>query len=74
MSNGSKPSKFSGDFYRRFLKLGREDRRSVAVRILRNQRVVGDLYDHFLIQEAMQEPGADISWKPRTGPEKPAAN
>jgi hypothetical protein len=63
MSNGSKTSKYSGDFYRTFLKLGRDDRRSVALRILRNQKVLADLYDHFLIQEALREPGANVSWE-----------
>ena len=62
MSNDSKAVKYSGDFYQRFLRLGREDRRSVTMRILRNQRVLGDLYDHFLIQESLREPGANVSW------------
>ena len=63
MSNDSKTTKYSGDFYRGFLRLGREDRRNVALRILRNQRVLGDLYDHFLIQDTLREPGADVSWE-----------
>jgi hypothetical protein len=63
MSNGLKTKKYSGDFYRSFLRLGREDRRSVALRILRNQGVLSDLYDHFLIQEALREPGPDVSWE-----------
>lgn len=63
MSNGSKTAKYAGDFYRTFLRLGREDRRSVALRILRDQRVMGDLYDHFLIQEARRAPGRDVSWE-----------
>ena len=63
MSNGSKTNKSSSEFYQGFLKLGREDRRSVALRILRNQRVLGDLYDHFLIQESLREPGASVPWQ-----------
>ena len=60
MSNGSKSKKYSGDFYQSFLRLGREDRRTVALRILRNQRVMGDLYDHFLIQESLRESGPNV--------------
>ena len=74
MSNGPKTKKYSGDFYRSFLRLGREDRRSVALRILRNQRVLGDLYDHFLIQDALREPGADVSWEDYLQPNKSAAS
>jgi hypothetical protein len=71
MSNGSKIRESSGDIYRGFLKLGREDRRSVALRIFRNQRVLGDLYDHFLIQESMREPGANVPWQSYLHPDKP---
>jgi hypothetical protein len=74
MSNGSKTANYSGDFYRSFLRLGREDRRTVALRILRNQRVVGDLYDHFLIQEALREPGPNIPWENYLRPDKPTAS
>ena len=63
MRNGFKTTKYLGDFYRTFLSLGREDRRSVALRILRDKRVFGDLYDHFLIQEALRAPGRDVSWE-----------
>ena len=63
MSNGSRTMKYSRDFYRSFLRLGREDRRSVALRILRDQRVLGDLYDHPLIQDALRAPGRDVSWE-----------
>ena len=74
MRNGSKTKNYSGDFYRRFLRLGREDRRSVALRILRNQRVLGDLYDHFLIQDALREPGPDVSWENYLHPNKSVAS
>jgi hypothetical protein len=36
-------------FYERFMRFDREHRRRVAMRILRNQRIMADLYDHFLI-------------------------
>jgi hypothetical protein len=36
------------DVYRLFLRLTPGERRSVALRILRNERVLSDLYDHFL--------------------------
>ena len=52
-----------GDLYRAFLRLDRESRRSVALRILRNQRVLADLYDHFLIQAAVRERGRSIRWE-----------
>jgi hypothetical protein len=74
MRNGSKTKKFTGDFYQTFLRLGREDRRSVALRILRNQRVLGDLYDHFLIQESLREPGANVSWESYLRQNKPQAS
>ncbi len=59
----SKASKRSSDFYRTFLGLDRERRRRVALNILRNQKVLADLYDHFLIQNALREPGRSTSWK-----------
>ena len=62
-SGGSKASKRSSDFYRAFLGLDRERRRRVALNILRNQKVLADLYDHFLIQNALREPGRSTSWK-----------
>ena len=74
MSNGSKTRKSSGDFYQGFLKLGREDRRTVALRIFRNQRVLGDLYDHFLIQESLREPGACVPWQNYLHLNKPQAS
>ncbi|MFZ0961314.1 MAG: hypothetical protein WAO35_10455 [Terriglobia bacterium] len=74
MSNGSKTNKYSGDLYRTFLRLGREDRRSMALRILRNQRVLNDLYDHFLIQDALREPGANVSWENYLRPNKSTAS
>lgn len=51
------------DVYRLFLGLRPTERRHVALRILRNERVLTDLYDHFLIREAMEERGRSLSWK-----------
>jgi hypothetical protein len=33
------------------------------LQILRNEEVLADLYDHFLIQEAVREKGRSVSWK-----------
>ena len=35
----------------------------IALRILRNQEILADLYDHFLIREAMREKGRSVSWR-----------
>jgi hypothetical protein len=51
------------DVYRLFLRLRPGERRSVALRILRDERVLSDLYDHFLIREALEERGRSLSWK-----------
>ena len=66
MKNGSQASNVSrgdGDFYRAFLALDRGRRSRIALRILRNQEILADLYDHFLIREAMREKGRSVSWK-----------
>jgi hypothetical protein len=52
-----------GDLYRAFLRLDRASRRGVALRILRNQKVLADLYDHFLIQAALRERGRSTRWE-----------
>ena len=49
--------------YRAFLRLDRESRRGVALRILRNQKILADLYDHFLIQAGLRERGRSIRWE-----------
>ena len=47
-----------------FLYLTTTGRRSrIALRILRSQEILADLYDHFLIREAMREKGRSVSWK-----------
>ncbi len=52
----------SGDLYRAFRQLGQLERRRVALRILRDEEVLADLYDHFLIQDSLRAPGRSISW------------
>jgi hypothetical protein len=51
------------EVYRAFRRLDGDKRRKVALRILRDQRVMADLYDHFLIQEAFRERGRSTSWR-----------
>jgi hypothetical protein len=34
----------------------------VALRILRDEEVLADLYDHFLIREAVEERGRSVAW------------
>lgn len=62
-STGSaKTNRRDDDFYRAFLQLDRDHRRDVTLRILRNQKVLADLYDHFLIQRSLREPGRNVAW------------
>lgn len=49
--------------YRAFRGLRRAERRTLALRILRDEEVLADLYDHFLIRESLSEPGRDTSWR-----------
>jgi len=49
--------------YRDFKHLDREPRRRIALRILRDEKMLADLYDHFLIQRSLDEPGQSIAWK-----------
>ena len=51
------------EVYRGFMRLDRERRRRVALRILRNQKMLADLYDHFLIQRSLDEPGQNLAWE-----------
>ena len=62
-----------GEVYRDFMRLDREPRRRIAVRILRHQKIMADLYDHFLIQRSLEEPGQNVAWeshKRGNGPER----
>jgi hypothetical protein len=43
--------------------IAREHRRDLALGILSNQKLLTDLYDHFLVQEAFDEGGRSISWR-----------
>jgi hypothetical protein len=58
-----KSTAHDGALYRAFHRLDRDRRRAIALRILRDQGVLADLYDHFLIQEALREPGRRTSWQ-----------
>jgi len=50
------------EVFRAFRRLDARRRRRVALRILRDQRVLADLYDHILIEEALRERGKSASW------------
>jgi hypothetical protein len=54
------------EIYRGFMRLDPERRRRIAMRILRNQRMLADLYDHFLIQRSLDEPGQNLAWESYT--------
>jgi len=43
------------EVYRDFMRLGREPRRRIAVRFSHGQKIMADLYDHFLIQRSLEE-------------------
>ncbi len=49
--------------YRAFLALDRHRRKRVALRILGNQRLLADLYDHFLIEQSTSEAGRSTPWR-----------
>ena len=53
----------ASDVYAAFRKLNSRRRRDVALRILKDERVLADLYDHLLIKHAEDEPGASIAWE-----------
>ena len=46
----------------------------MALRTLRSQRVLNDLYDHFLVQDARREPGPNVSWENHLRPNKSTAS
>ena len=50
------------EVFRAFQRLDARRRRRVALRILRDQRILGDLYEHMLIEEALRERGKSASW------------
>lgn len=57
----AKTSEPVADVYRAFMSLDRGHRRTAALRILRNQGLLAELYDHFLIERALREGGQSIS-------------
>ncbi len=64
--------KVSETIYRAFKGLDRNRRADVALRILRDQNVLADLYDHFLIQEALSEGGRRTTWRAYLARKRPA--
>ena len=54
------------NLYQAFRRLGPSERRGVALRILKEEKLLADLYDHLLIKRAMDEEGASIPW-PKNG-------
>lgn len=51
------------ELYRAFLRLDPGRRTRVALRILHDEKVLADIYDHFLIQRSLKERGRDTSWQ-----------
>jgi hypothetical protein len=51
------------EVYRNFMRLDPARWRWVAVRILRLQEVLADLYDHLLIQRALGARGGNVTWE-----------
>ena len=51
------------EVYKNFMRFDSARRRQVAVRILRNQKMLADLYDHMLIQRSLGEPGKNVPWE-----------
>jgi hypothetical protein len=49
--------------YASFRKLNSRRRRDVVLRILKDEKVLADLYDHLLIKQAMDEPGESVAWR-----------
>lgn len=50
-------------FYKAFRSMDSVSRRRLALRILKDEALLEDLYDHFLIQEAEKEKGRSIQWE-----------
>jgi hypothetical protein len=63
LKSAREPREREKDFYKAFVRLGREPRRQIALRILRDQKMLKDLYDHFLIQRSLAEPGDSVAWE-----------
>ena len=52
----------ASEVYSAFRKLSAKRRLDLALRILKDEQVLADLYDHLLIKRAVDEPGASIGW------------
>jgi hypothetical protein len=50
-------------FYKAFRSMDSGSRRRLALRILKDEALLKDMYDHFLIQEAEKEKGRSIPWR-----------
>jgi hypothetical protein len=50
-------------FYKAFRSMDTATRRRLALRILKDEAVLEDLYDHFLIQDAEKERGRSVPWE-----------
>ena len=50
-------------FYKAFRSMNSGSRRRLALRILKDEALLEDLYDHFLIQEAVRAKGRSIPWE-----------
>ncbi len=61
------------ELYRAFLRLGPTQRTRVALCILHDEKVLDDIYDHFLIQESLRDRGRNISWQTHLRSLKPKA-
>ncbi len=61
-------------FYKAFRSMDAATRRRLALRILKDEAVLEDLYDHFLIQEAEKERGRSIPWEKYLAKRRPRHN
>jgi hypothetical protein len=50
-------------FSKTFVQLNRNRRQKIGLRISHDQKMLADLYDHFLIERSLAEPGASIAWE-----------
>jgi hypothetical protein len=50
-------------YYKAFRSLAPESRRRLALRILQDEGLLEELYDHFLIQQAERERGRNVPWE-----------
>ncbi len=71
-SKNGRATKAAETIYRAFKGLDRNRRADVALRILHDENVLADLYDHFLIQKALSEGGRRTSWRAYLARKRPA--